>query len=70
MDGSDENECTYIKINADQYRKEFNPQNQIKVEVKVGFDVLDIVEISEPKERELIVIVLSILIEMVYSIII
>ena len=50
-DGSDENECTYIKVNTDQYRKEFKPQDQMKLEVKVGFDVLDIVEISEPKER-------------------
>ena len=51
-DGSDEYKCSYIKIDDDKYRKNIVPVKQVgnyQLEVKVGIEVIDIVEINEPQ---------------------
>ena len=55
MDGSDESDCRFINFHNGQYRKEFVPRNETsvsKLEIEVGFDVIDIVDINEPKVIE------------------
>ena len=50
--GSDEYICSYIKIDDDKYRKNIVPVKQVgnyQLEVKVGLEVIDIVEINEPQ---------------------
>ena len=50
--GSDEYKCSYIKIDDDKYRKNIVPVKQVgnyQLEVKVGIEVIDIVEINEPQ---------------------
>ena len=54
-DGSDESDCSFINFHNVQYRKEFVPRKETsvsKLEVKVGFDVIDIVDINEPKVKK------------------
>ena len=56
LDGSDEHTCGFINLDNDKYRKEFvprDPTSDTKLKVKVGFDVLDIVEINERQVRML-----------------
>ena len=51
-DGSDEHKCTLVTMDEEKYRKVFVPKNpsiDSKLNVVVGFDVIDIVEINEPK---------------------
>ena len=51
-DGSDEYKCSYIKIDDDKYRRSIVPIKQVgnyQLEVKVGIEVVDIVEINEPQ---------------------
>ena len=54
-DESDEHFCTYITLDGNNYRKELAPKNsreKSKMSVFIGFDVLEIVEINEPRVRE------------------
>ena len=53
-DGSDESKCMLINLEIENYRKEFIPRDPVSdsnLKVKVGFDLLDIAEINQPKVR-------------------
>ena len=51
-DESDEDQCSLVKMDSDKYRKVHmpdNPNENGRLKVEVGFDVLDISEINEPE---------------------
>ena len=52
-DGTDEKHCRLIKIDKDEYKKQNTPKHRLnsteKLQLEVGFNLLDMAKISEPE---------------------